>query len=100
MDTELAQAAALRHLAGELLGAITPSAVGRLTVTTAAELLGADAATVFSRSDDHVLTAIHSTGWPADLTRRYERVVLDDVVAFQRERLRDDVAVLVVEAAP
>jgi hypothetical protein len=26
--------------------------------------------------------------------------VLADVVAFQRERLRDDVAVLVVEAAP
>jgi len=77
MDTELAQAAALRRLAGELLGAVTPSAVGRLTVTTAAELLGADAATIYSRAGEHALTVVHSTGWPEDLTRRYERIVLE-----------------------
>lgn len=76
MDTELAQAGALQRLAGELLGAITPAAVGRLAVTTAADLLGADAASMYSRADDDALTLIHSTGWPEDLTRRYQRLVL------------------------
>ncbi len=77
MDTELAQAGALRHLAGELLGAVTPAAVGRLTVTAAARLLGADAASVYSRADERALTLLHSTGWPEDLTRRYERIELE-----------------------
>ncbi len=67
---------ALRHLVGELLRAVTPSAIGRLVATTAADLLGADAASVYSRTDDTTLTALHSTGWPAELVRRYERIEL------------------------
>jgi len=77
VTTELAQAGAFRHLAGELLGAVTPAAVGRLVGTTAAELLGADAASVYTRVDHDTLAVLHSTGWPEDLTRRYERIVLE-----------------------
>jgi serine phosphatase RsbU (regulator of sigma subunit) len=38
-----------------------------------------------------------SPGEPADAVAD---ALLDDVVTFQRGRLRDDVAILVVEAAP
>jgi serine phosphatase RsbU (regulator of sigma subunit) len=77
VSAELARARALRRLAGELLGAVTPAAVGRLVGTTAAELLGADAASVYARVDEDTLAVLHSTGWPEDLTRRFERIVLE-----------------------
>jgi serine phosphatase RsbU (regulator of sigma subunit) len=77
VSSEAAQAGALRRLAGELLQTTTSSAVGRLVVTTAAELLEADAATVYSRVGEDTLVALHSMGWPEELTRRYERIVIE-----------------------
>jgi serine phosphatase RsbU (regulator of sigma subunit) len=62
----------LQRLTGLLSGAATPAAIAR-AVTAAAELLGADAAGVFSRTDE-TLTALHTTGWPADITERHHRI--------------------------
>ncbi len=69
-------AGALQRLAGELLGATTPAAVGTLVVTTAAELLGADAAAVFARVDGQTLESLHTTGWPDEVTRPFHRLDL------------------------
>ena len=69
-------AGALQRLAGELLSATTPAVVGALVATTAAELLGADAAAVFARVDRRTLEALHTTGWPDDVTRPFHRLDL------------------------
>ncbi|HEY0816491.1 MAG TPA: SpoIIE family protein phosphatase [Pseudonocardia sp.] len=68
--------AALQRLAGELLGATTPAAIGELVVTTAADLLDADAAMSYSRTDEQTLEVLHSTGWPDEVTRPYRRLEL------------------------
>jgi hypothetical protein len=68
--------AALQRLAGELLGATTPTAIGTLVVTTAADLLVADAATVYSRADAATLEVLHATGWPDEVTQPYRRLTL------------------------
>jgi len=71
-DPDRARTSALQRLTGQLSGAATPEEIGRLAVTTAAELLGADGAGVFSRTGA-TLTSLHSTGWQAEVTRRYQR---------------------------
>ncbi len=68
------RAGALQRLAGELLGATTPAAIGALVVTTAADLLGADAVTSYSRVDAETLEVLHATGWPAELVEPYRRL--------------------------
>lgn len=68
--------AALQRLAGELLGAATPTEIGRLAVTTAAALLGADAAGAYTRTDPGTLEVLHAAGWPDGTTRRFERITL------------------------
>ena len=75
--------AALQHLAGLLSSAPTPVAIARVAVTTAAELLGADAAAVFSRTGA-TLTSVHSSGWAAPLAERHH------VVPVQRGRPLSD----------
>lgn len=72
----LSRTAALQRLAGELLGATTPAAIGALVVTTAADLLGADAATSYLRADDATLEMLHATGWPDEVTRPNRRLEL------------------------
>jgi hypothetical protein len=67
---------ALQRLAGELLGAATPTEIGRLAVTTAAALLGADAAGAYTRTDAGTLEALHAAGWPDETTRLFERIAL------------------------
>jgi hypothetical protein len=47
-------------MSGELLSATTPTAIGTLAVTTAADLLDADAATVYSRADAETLEVLHA----------------------------------------
>jgi serine phosphatase RsbU (regulator of sigma subunit) len=69
-------ASALQRLAGELLGAASPAAIGALVATTAAELLGADAAVVFARVDATTLEALHTTGWPEEVSRPFRRLEL------------------------
>jgi serine phosphatase RsbU (regulator of sigma subunit) len=64
---------ALQRLTGLLAGAANPSAIARLAVTTAAELLGADAAGVFSRTGA-ALTALHTAGWESEITERYRQI--------------------------
>jgi serine phosphatase RsbU (regulator of sigma subunit) len=71
-----ARGAALQQLAEQLSRAATPSAIGRLAVTSAAELLGADAAGVYARVGAEALEALHATGWPAATTARYERLIV------------------------
>jgi serine phosphatase RsbU (regulator of sigma subunit) len=68
-----ARNSALQRLTGELSSAPTPAAIARLVVTSAAALLGADGAGVFSRTGA-TLTPLHTTGWDAELTRRYQRI--------------------------
>lgn len=70
------QGTALQQLAGELLSADTPAAIGRLAVTTAAELLGADAASAYQRTDADTLTVLHSAGWPPETVRRFRQLEL------------------------
>ncbi len=79
-DTETAwhrsRVTALQRLAGELLGAPTPAAIGELVVTTAAQLLGADGAGIYSRADASTLEVLHSTGWPEEVAAAYRRLEL------------------------
>jgi serine phosphatase RsbU (regulator of sigma subunit) len=70
------RSAALQRLTGQFSRAATPSAIGRLAVTTAAELLGADAARAFSRTGPTVLTTLHSTGWQTEITERFARIAV------------------------
>src|SRR5690242_15443745 len=69
-------AGALQRLAGELLGATCPAAIGALVATTAADLLGADAAAVFARTDEDTLEALHVAGWPEEVARPFRRLEL------------------------
>jgi serine phosphatase RsbU (regulator of sigma subunit) len=69
-------ASALQRLAGELLGATSPAAIGALVATTAADLLGADAAVVFARADATTLKALHTSGWPEEVSRPFRRLEL------------------------
>jgi serine phosphatase RsbU (regulator of sigma subunit) len=69
-------ASALQRLAGELLGATTPAAIGGLVATTAAELLGADAAVVYARAGATTLEALHTSGWPEEVSRPFRRLEL------------------------
>ncbi len=68
-----ARSGALQRLTGRLSSAATPEEIGRLAVTDAADLLGADAAGVFLR-EGAVLTPLHRAGWAAELTRRFDRI--------------------------
>src|SRR3954454_13953998 len=67
---------ALPRLVGELLGATSPAAIGALVATTAADLLGADAAVVFARADATTLKALHTSGWPEEVSRPFRRLEL------------------------
>jgi serine phosphatase RsbU (regulator of sigma subunit) len=64
---------ALQHLTGRLAGAATPEEIARLAVTDAADLIGAAGAGVFSRTGA-TLTALHSTGWEAEIRQRHEQI--------------------------
>jgi serine phosphatase RsbU (regulator of sigma subunit) len=76
MSERESPASALQRLASELLRATSPAAIGALVGTTAAELLGADAAVVFARVDATTLEALHTTGWPEELSRPFRRLEL------------------------
>ena len=64
---------ALQHLTGRLAGAATPEEIARLAVTDAAGIIGAAGAGVFSRTGA-TLTALHSTGWEAEIRQRHEQI--------------------------
>jgi serine phosphatase RsbU (regulator of sigma subunit) len=66
----------LQRLTEQLSSAATPQDIGRLTGTTAAALLEADACGVYVRSssDPEVLEALHTTGVPGEAVDRFRRV--------------------------
>jgi serine phosphatase RsbU (regulator of sigma subunit) len=70
-----ARSSALQRLTERLSGAATPEAIAELAVTGAAQLLGADGASVFSRCGD-TLTSLHSTGWDSATTERYREITV------------------------
>lgn len=68
-----ARGQALRRLAEALSRTATPAGIGRLTITDAAAVLGADAASVYTTGPpgSGSLDLAHYTGWPAELAERY-----------------------------
>ena len=70
---ERARTTALQRLTSALSGAATPSAIARLVVTSAGELLGADRAGVYSRAGA-MLTALHRTGWGTEVSPPFDRI--------------------------
>jgi len=76
MSERESPASALQRLAGELLRATSPAAIGALVATTAADLLGADAAAVFARAGATTLEALHTSGWPEEISRPFHRLEL------------------------
>ena len=66
---------ALQRLTGRLTAATTLDDVARLAVTDAAELLGADGASVYSRTGA-TLTALHSTGWDAQIRQNHREIAV------------------------
>ena len=72
MSERESPASALQRLAGELLRATSPAAIGALVATTAADLLGADAAAVFAWAGATTLEALHTSGLTALVGREEE----------------------------
>lgn len=75
-DVGRAHVAALQRLATALSAAATPSAVGNLTITSVAQLLGADGAAVYTPTPGPdgapaTLQVAHASGWPTDATRHF-----------------------------
>ncbi len=77
LEDGAARAAGFRQLTEQLSRALTPEDIGRLTATTAAELIGADACAAYGREDGAaVLTALHDQGLPGTALRRFTQVTL------------------------
>ncbi|MCE3554142.1 SpoIIE family protein phosphatase [Pseudonocardia sp. RS11V-5] len=76
MNTTRAHGTALQRLAVALLGAVTPEAIGRVSVTVSVQLLGADAGILFDRTDAGTLTSLFSVGWPAEIEAPYRHLEL------------------------
>ncbi|GLZ46402.1 hypothetical protein Acsp06_25870 [Actinomycetospora sp. NBRC 106375] len=69
--------AGFQQLTEQLSRALTPADIGRLTATTAAALIGADACAAFGRREGaDVLDVLHSHGWPGDAHTRFSEVPL------------------------
>ena len=76
LDATTARAAGIQQLTEQLSRALTPSDIGRLTATTAAALIGADACAAYGRREGtDVMESLHTHGWPGD-TRPYAEVSL------------------------
>ena len=76
LDATTARAAGIQQLTEQLSRALTPADIGRLTATTAAALIGADACAAYGRREGaDVMESLHTHGWPGD-TRPYAEVPL------------------------
>lgn len=73
-DDARARGLALQRLAEQLSRAATPSAIAHLAITSAAELLGADAAGVYGPQRDGAVDVVHAMGWPAATLESYDRL--------------------------
>lgn len=65
-----ARSTALQQLAEALSGAAMPAAIGELAATRAAQLLGADATSVFITAAEG-LEQVYNTGWPDEIWQPY-----------------------------
>ncbi|PVY96696.1 serine phosphatase RsbU (regulator of sigma subunit) [Actinomycetospora cinnamomea] len=76
-DRDRARAAGFQQLTEQLSSAATPEEIGRLTATTAAALIGADACAAYRRGEgSDVLEVLHHNGVPGRTADRYARVPL------------------------
>lgn len=76
LSASTARAAGIQHLTEQLSRALTPADIGRLTATTAAALIGADACAAYGRGvGTDVMDALHTSGWPGEI-QPYARVPL------------------------
>ncbi|MEJ2886416.1 SpoIIE family protein phosphatase [Actinomycetospora aeridis] len=76
LDATTARAAGLQQLTEELSRALTPADIGRLTATTAAALIGADACAAYVRGEGGAaMEGLHTHGWPGD-ARQFARIPL------------------------
>jgi serine phosphatase RsbU (regulator of sigma subunit) len=76
-DGPRSRAREFQRLTEQLSGAATPADIGRLTATTAAALIGADACGVYATGDGcEVAEALHHAGWPDDTVGRFRRIPL------------------------
>jgi serine phosphatase RsbU (regulator of sigma subunit) len=66
-----------QRLTEQLSGAATPADIGRLTATSAAALIGADACAVYARvRGADVVESLHHAGWPSATVERFRRLPL------------------------
>ncbi|NMO88349.1 SpoIIE family protein phosphatase [Actinomycetospora sp. TBRC 11914] len=73
-----ARAREFQHLTEQLSSAATPADIGRLTATSAATLIGADACAVYARAEGaQVVESLHHEGWPEDVVERFRRLTLE-----------------------
>ena len=71
------RARGFQRLTEQLSSAATPADIGRLTATTAAALIGADACAVYARIEGaESVAALHHAGWPDDTAGRFRRIPL------------------------
>ncbi|GAA4797587.1 hypothetical protein GCM10023200_37270 [Actinomycetospora chlora] len=71
------RAARFQQLTEQLSRGLTPRDIGRLTATTAATLIGADACAAYARGEGaDELVALHHNGWAGSAPERYLRVPL------------------------
>jgi serine phosphatase RsbU (regulator of sigma subunit) len=72
-----ARAREFQRLTEQLSSAATPADIGRLTATSAAALIGADACAVYARVEGaEVVESLHHAGWPGDMVERFRRLPL------------------------
>lgn len=66
-----------QRLTEQLSSAATPAEIGRLTATSAASLIGADACAVYARAEGaDAVESLHHAGWPGDTVERFRRLPL------------------------
>jgi serine phosphatase RsbU (regulator of sigma subunit) len=66
-----------QRLAEQLSRPATPADIGRLTATSAAALIGADACAVYTRAEGaEVMESLHHTGWAGSTVERFRRLPL------------------------
>jgi serine phosphatase RsbU (regulator of sigma subunit) len=76
-DRPRSRAREFQRLTEQLSSAATPADIGRLTATTAAALIGADACAVYARcAGSEFAEALHHAGWPGDTVGRFRRIPL------------------------
>ncbi|MDT7744259.1 MAG: hypothetical protein QOE59_3337, partial [Actinomycetota bacterium] len=76
-DRSRSRAREFQRLTEQLSSAATPADIGRLTATSAAALIGADACAVYARVEGaDMVESLHHAGWPGDTVERFRQLPL------------------------